>query len=135
MEVEAELGLAFLFASYDEKANQFRVYGHLLEEEHIGQYMITIKARFFSDTYEETYTGTFFLTVWDTEPVIEPWMPPDPIEYQKWDGAIRENAIPEPFDPLKPIPYVHDLTQTGVMTIGWDKLMVPPTNYTVLPQA
>ena len=39
----------------------------------------------------------------------------------------------EQFDLLKPIPYIADLTQKGVMTIGWNISMVPPTNYTTIP--
>ena len=97
--------------------------------------MIQISARFYNSTYEEKFKGQFFLTVWDDEPKVSPWMPPDPIEYVKWDGAIRESQEPEPFDPLKPIPYIVDLSRTGVMTIGWDKTMVPPGNYTVIPEA
>ena len=39
------------------------------------------------------------------------------------------------YDPLQPIPYIVDLTRTGLMTIGWDRTMVPPGNYTVIPSA
>ena len=78
------------------------------------------------------------MTVWDDCDVITPWMPPDPIEYKTWDEIkfpIRDSMEPEPFDPLKPNPYVAELTQTGVMTIGWDKKMAPPKNYTFIPEA
>ena len=43
--------------------------------------------------------------------------------------------IPEPFDPLKPIPYVKSLSTKGEMIIGWDRAMVPPGNYTSIPTA
>jgi len=42
---------------------------------------------------------------------------------------------PEPFDPLKPIPYVKHVSRYGEMIIGWDKEMVPPGNYTEIPIA
>jgi hypothetical protein len=43
--------------------------------------------------------------------------------------------IPEPFDPLKPIPYVKNVSTKGEMIIGWDRAMVPPGNYTSIPTA
>jgi len=42
---------------------------------------------------------------------------------------------PEPFDPLKPIPYVKSVSAKGKMVIGWDREMTPPSNYTELPTA
>ena len=99
----------------------------------MGQYMIEINARFFNETYEETFTGYFWLTVWDDPEEIIPWFPEDPIEYVLWDTKIREDMIPEPFDAEKPIPYVHSLSTTGELVIGWDRSMVPPSNYTELP--
>lgn len=64
-------------------------------------------------------------------------MPPDPIEYKAWDEiqyTIKESMEPEAYDPVKPVPYIADMTPTGVMTIGWDRTMTPPMNFTVIPQ-
>jgi len=133
MEVKAELGDAFRFSEYDQVANIFRVHSGLTVKEDVGDYMIMIQARFFNETYDEKFSGHFWLTVWDDPITIEQWMPPDPIEYQYWKMPIKDSMEMEPFDPLRPIPYVKSLTQTGVMTIAWDKTMVPPGNYTFLP--
>ena len=36
-------------------------------------------------------------------------------------------------DPDRPIPYIVDLSSTGVLKIGWNKEMVPPANVTEIP--
>lgn len=46
---------------------------------------------------------------------VEPWEP---------------DTIP---DPERPIPYVADMTSTGMLVIGWDRKMNPPNNITVIP--
>lgn len=37
------------------------------------------------------------------------------------------------YDPNRPIPYIVDYSPTGVMTIGWDRLMTPFQNFTIIP--
>lgn len=64
MEVSAELGDAFEFSEYDEQKNMFRVHAGKTVSENVGVYPITITARFFSESYEEKFSSTFFLTVW-----------------------------------------------------------------------
>ena len=34
----------------------------------------------------------------------------------------------------KPVPYISRLTETGVLTIGWDRLMRQPQNYREIPE-
>ena len=136
MEVSAELGDAFRFSKYETDTNLYKVNGDITTKDDIGIYMITISARFYDESYSEKYTKSFFLEVWDDPEIVDPWVPEDPIEYQYWDGgAIREDAELEPFDPEKPVPYIVDLSTTGVLTIGWDRTMVPPGNYTEIPTA
>lgn len=64
MEVSAELGDAFEFSEYDEQKNMFRVHAGKTVSENVGVYPITITARFFSESYDEKFSSTFFLTVW-----------------------------------------------------------------------
>ena len=136
MDVRADLGAANRFTEFDSERNTFKVHSNLLTKSDIGIYIIKISAKFYSENYEENFRGEFLLTVWDDpEKDADPWFPPDPIEYQFWDGSIREDAKLGPYDPLQPIPYIVDLSRTGLMTIGWDRVMVPPGNYTVIPQA
>ena len=81
------------------------------------------------------YRGHFFLTVWGELGVQESWFPEDPIEYRNWDGAIRENIELGPYSEDQPIPYIADMSQKGVMVIGWDRQMSTPQNYTRIPTA
>ena len=97
-----------------------------------------MQARFFNETYEEHYRGHFILTIDDKTVIVDPWVPPDPIEYRVWEKAqyeIRESMQPDPYDPVQPVPYIAHLSQTGAMTIGWDRMMAPPSDYKVIPEA
>lgn len=64
MDVKADLREAKRFSEYDKKSNTFKVHSNMVSAADIGTYMIVIHARFFSDSYEENYTGKFFLNVW-----------------------------------------------------------------------
>jgi len=124
------------FAEFDSETITYIIRSNYLQRGDIGEYMVVINARFYNDTYEEKFNGHFMVTIWDDPVVEEPWTPPNPIEIKDWDPvAIRDSMEPEPYDPQKPIPYVAEISQTGVMTIGWDKSMMPPNNYTVIPEA
>ena len=49
--------------------------------------------------------------------------------YPVWRGEILETLETEPFQNGKPIPYIADLSETGLLTIGWDtKLKVNNSN-------
>ena len=41
----------------------------------------------------------------------------------KWTGKVRESTEIEEFSPDQPLPYIVELSTTGVMTIGWDRKM------------
>ena len=52
----------------------------------------------------------------------------------KWNGKIKESKELEPYSPEQPLPYIVELTSTGVMTFGWDRKMSQPSNITeILP--
>ena len=40
-----------------------------------------------------------------------------------WAGPVYESFKEEPFKATAPIPYVNDLSMTGVLKIGWDQKM------------
>lgn len=111
MEVEAELGPAFKFSEYDGDSNTFKVHGYMVKPEDVGTYRIMITSRFYNETHVEKFEDSFLLTIWD-DPVVspEPWFPPDPIEYPKWEGSIREDMQIGEYHPDQPIPYIVNLT-------------------------
>ena len=63
-----------------------------------------------------------------------PEVPADWKNLPVWDKEIEENLIPEEAGPEKPIPYISRLTETGVLTIGWDREMAPPQKYEIIPE-
>lgn len=94
-------------------------------------------ATFYNATFSETYKRNFVLEVWDNiVPVVEPeaWFPPDPIWYPEIpdNRFIRTNYTQE-YDPERPIPYIADLNEDGVLKIGWNKVMTAPANITEIP--
>ena len=101
------------FASYDDSLNLFKVNGNLLEASDVGNYTISIEATYSNETFSESYTKSFTLTVWDdieieieTETIVEePWFPEDPIYYPDWEpeNVIRSNMTQEE-DKERPIP-------------------------------
>ena len=40
-----------------------------------------------------------------------------------------------PYNPLQPIPVIKKLTDTGVLTIGWDRKMQKPPNLDEIPKS
>ena len=40
-----------------------------------------------------------------------------------WSGPVYESFKEEPFKATAPIPYIIDLSMTGVLRIGWDQKM------------
>ena len=79
MQVEVFLGESFRFMTFNEDLNQFKVNGNLLTREDIGDYLIQVNATFFNSTFEETFSKTFILTVWDDDipEKEEPLLPPE----------------------------------------------------------
>ena len=139
MQVGVVLGDAFRFLAFNEHLNQFVIQGGLLTREDVGRYPIEVTATFYNDTFSETYTKVFILTVWDNGLPEEPessWFPPDPIYYPELDSAqiMRMNMtqIAED-DPDRPIPFIKDLSVEGVLIVGWDREMKTPANFTKIP--
>ena len=65
MTVTMDLGEAESFASYDKSFNLFKVHGFLLKASDIGSYPISVVASYSNETFTESYTRNFTLTVWD----------------------------------------------------------------------
>lgn len=88
MQVQVQLLDSFRFMTYDQASNTFSIDGSLVTDEDVGDYPIKVRATFFNDTFTESYTRTFTLTVWnDSTPVPDEasvWLPPDPILYRDW---------------------------------------------------
>ena len=85
---------------YNELENQFKILAGATHRSDIGEYQIQMKVYFIDGTYEQTYQGSFQLTVWDDpEEIIiegeELWFPHDPIYETDWTPThiVREETI------------------------------------------
>ena len=130
MNITVDLGAAVRFASYDAVHNRFSVSATLLRRDDIAVYPIVMTASFSNATFQERYSRTFYLTVWDVADEIHPdedWFPENPIWYPEWQPTnfIRANKTQE-YDPERPQPYIVDLKADGRLIIGWDRTMSPP---------
>lgn len=71
-------------------------------------------------------------------PVPNPTDPdnPDNDNTPDWTDRIESDLIPDDPDNVvgdRPIPFIRSLSDTGLLTIGWDRLMQQPPNYTGIP--
>lgn len=127
MELEFDMGDAFRFATFDAQFNTFKVHEVLTTNDDIGFYPIKVIARLYKIDgeifdFSEVYEQYFMLEVYDDPPEVEPqWFPPDPIFYDEWPvPPVRVNKT-QPFDPDRPIPYIHELRDDGILVLGWDR--------------
>jgi hypothetical protein len=66
-----------------------------------------------------------------------PPCPPDEKDFPDWTEAIEPNlkpVHPEDGKQKKPVPFIKSLSDSGLLTIGWDELMVPPFEYEKIPE-
>ena len=58
----------------------------------------------------------------------------DTIDYPDWNDEPYKNLIPETFnDGTRPVPYIHSLSTTGLLRIGWNKEMSVPEQAKEIP--
>ena len=104
----------------------------------IGSHEVKIDALFFQNNQIPVlYKRNFLITVYENpKPLIDPDdKPKNGTFVPSWNDTIRENLIPEIVsDPeTRPVPYIARLTETGLLTIGWDREMDPPVEFEMIP--
>lgn len=92
----------------------------------IGTHEVEIDASFFQANHIPVFLKrSFYIIVYDDfKPPIDPDdKPKNGTFLPAWNDTIKENLIPEiPSDPeTRPVPYIARLTETGMLTIGWDR--------------
>ena len=105
---------------------------------YIGSHEVKIDALFFQNNQIPVlYKRNFLITVYENpKPLIDPDdKPKNGTFVPSWNDTIRENLIPEIVsDPeTRPVPYIARLTETGLLTIGWDREMDPPVEFEMIP--
>ena len=111
-----------------------------MNETDVGKYRVSAIATFQNGTYTEQFTDNFILTIRNDNPFI-----PEPFDGDLIDilDIVSKNTttdedlpdirqvvygteLAETFTPDQPIPYIRDLTTTGLLCIEWDRPMTEP---------
>ena len=133
------------FADFDEEWNVLHIDGDKLTDADVGFYTVDVAATFTNGTHTEAAAGRFRLEIRaDMTPVIidqntesgnlGPVAQDEVIYVSDWTGLIEtRNSEASKFSPDQPVPYIHELTETGVLTIRWDRAMSEISDVTVLP--
>ena len=126
-----DLGRSNKFTRFDKVKLQFYTIGDLVEEIDVGPHQIFFEARFNSmNGSQMVFRETFFLIVQTNKPFddgsgeVEIPDEEEDYNYLPIDPNAREDLIPEVLDidePSRPEPYIARLTETGLLTIGWDR--------------
>jgi len=128
MTVGANLGKTLDFAKFDLEKMTLTIQQGTLTAKDVGVYPITIFARFQNKTYTERYEAQFWLEVRNDNPV-KVWAkkPQSATSF-----SVRDSIELGPGNSKQPIPYIRDLTSTGVLVIAWDRLMTQQNDFGVI---
>ena len=119
-----DLGSAKDFLQWHPEVQAFKVHPGAALEQYVGPHKVCMNVTFYNSTYFETYADCFTLTI--EAPNQPTWTPP---------VANTSEPVPQftvvtdyglelgPFNPHQPIPYILDLSVSGLLTIGWDRNM------------
>ena len=121
-----------------------RIDGDKLTDADVGFYTIDVAATFTNGTHTEAAAGRFRLEIRadmtplvideNTEQGVEMVTQDEVIYVSDWTGLIEtRNSEASEFSPDQPVPYIHELTETGALTIRWDQAMSEINDVTVLP--
>lgn len=131
LSVDVKLGEADSFVEWDVEKNEFVIKEGAVTPDLNGTYPIEIEFSYQNSTYKETYTKTFEVQI---DPPLDQ-IPPTfaGIQFRNEYETIEETIVetrftqePEPYSPEQPVPYIEELTETGLLTIGWDRFMEKP---------
>ena len=128
---------------FDKDLNLISISKDVVEEKHIGFWPITVEGRYEGKNKIEVVSKIFYIRVYQDEvfiPFVEEQEEVFDSGYtvvEELKVPVKENSFSESEQPLigKPLPYVIELTKTGILKIGWNKVMVPPKDLTILPPA
>ena len=144
--VTLKMRKAALFAYYDSASHTFVVDGSRITDDMVGLHKITVETTY-TDPKGQTqfFSKSFYLKVepdpskLDLGPVEEFIDDRNIVSQADFKGIIM--VEPQPKSTERPVPYIAEFSQTGVMTIGWDRAMkpyekpkeIPPTQIAIEP--
>ena len=133
------LNIVKLFGEYHKDTNEIVVDGARMNRNDIGTFQVTIVGEFSKEgrVYIRRQAA-LFITIYDSS---DPWcgMPicpdrDDGKDYPDWNDWPYKNLIPETYNNgTRPVPYIHSLSITGLLRIGWNKEMAIPEQAYEIP--
>ena len=133
-----DLGATEDFAFYDHITNSYVIKGDVVKP---GYWRLSITAEEVRNGRTYTYQKYFYINVLDTSTSTlvddeDMVIPIDPETGKPLlDGYLKkESLVRESQDETKPLPYVIDFDSKGLMSIGWTRKLIPPQNYTEIPE-
>lgn len=129
MKVTVDYGTARNFLTWDDDNEAFVVHEGEAYEAYVGVHHVCMTVAFSNSTYREEYNDCFSLTVLpknhgDSAPTNDTLSGPVIDQLAVSDHGLELG----PFNPRQPIPYIVDISITGVVTIGWDRAMTVRTD-------
>ena len=144
MEVHFSTDAVRRFAEVEPDSNTLIIRKGDLTEGDVGRYKITVLSTFQNATMTEQCSGSFYLTIRNDNPFVpEPEPEVDLIDVADLvrNSGLEEGKQPDlpqitqveeglelaaAFSRDQPIPYIKDLTSTGLLCIEWDRPMIRP---------
>ena len=142
LDLRVNLGRSNKFTRYNKLSRSFHSVPDLVETVDIGSHEVKMAAIFTSASNKTViFRRAFNITVYEqpAEEVVPVLLPPDIQHLPQWDKPIRNvqdsvvDSAEEEEQEDRPVPYVARVTQTGLVTIGWDQAMRPPADFKQIP--
>ena len=86
-----------------------------------------------SPLYSESFEASFTLDIVNDIKIIKE---PKVKSLETWTSfkknSAKESLTLGPIEPSQPVPYIRDLTSTGVLVIGWDREMTQRDDFALI---
>ena len=130
VQVKVHFGRTAGFADYEADLNSYNVNGDRTRVEDIGLHKIKVEVTYLDPRGREQYFSNFFYLHVTERPNEDGDSDPEPEEVNTEPLIVTESNFAGYWKPQekrddRPRPYIAAYSQTGLMTIGWDRTMQP----------
>ena len=121
------------FLQWDSQTRTFIILPDVAGKEAVGSYPIQVSVLCQNSTYLQVYADQFTLTI---EPVEEEFKGNYIEEDTRviYDYRIYNSTEMEEYDEEQPVPHIVQLTNSGLLQIGWDRKMSPVEDFKAIEQ-
>jgi len=133
-----DLGSAKDFMRWNPEVQTFTIAPGAAIELYVGVHTVCLSVSYSNSTYYEAYDDCFTVTIKPgaatAAAVVNSTFTPPEVVAKPVDQLVISNFGLElgPFNEKQPIPYIRDLTSTGVLVIAWDRLMTQQNDFGVI---